>query len=296
MRDFLYYRPASLDEARQLTLVDGAMLLAGGQTLLRDMRLGRHSPSSLVDISGAVPKGIDFRDGAISIAAGATHAEAASSAVLREHLPVLADLAGHIGDPAVRHRGTLGGALAANEFAGDYPPACLALGATVHTTVRDIASAEFFGGDCRTALERGEIITAATFPIPRQAAYVKFLNPAARYAMVGVFTAVAPDGRPRLAVTGARADGAFRWREAETALTDLFDAEALRDVRLSPEGLAEDLFADKEYRAHLVHVLAGRAAVLAASPAPAVMVISHGSRAGRDGQQQSIRARGAMES
>src|SRR5215831_19264065 len=186
MRDFVYHRPASLDEARRLAVEEGAMLLAGGQTLLRDMKSGRPSPSGLVDITGLVAKRIEFGDGAVSIGAGATHAEVAGSAVLREHLPVLAALVGHIGDPAVRHRGTLGGAIAANELAGDYPAACLALGATVRTTARNVPAAEFFVGG-RTVLERGEIITGASFPIARRAAYFKFLNPAARYAMVGVF-------------------------------------------------------------------------------------------------------------
>src|SRR5262245_10461777 len=229
MRDFVYHRPASLDEARRLALEEGAMLLAGGQTLLRDMKHGRHSPASLIDITGRVPSRIELHGGAITIGAGVTHAEVARSAVLRERLPMLADLAGHIGDPAVRHRGTLGGALAANELAGDYPAAGLALGATVHTTKREVVAAtEFFVGHCLTVLEPGEIIIDVTFPIARQSAYVKFLNPASRYAMVGVFAAVAEDGSPRIAVTGARADGAFRWREAETALRAAFVAEGLR--------------------------------------------------------------------
>jgi carbon-monoxide dehydrogenase medium subunit len=291
MRDFVYHRPASLDEARRLAVEEGAMLLAGGQTLLRDMKLGRHSPSSLVDITGVVPKQIEFRDGAIGIGAGATHAEVAGSALLREHLPVLAALVGHIGDAAVRHRGTLGGALAANEPAGDYPAACLALAATVHTTRREVAATEFFVGHCRTVLEPGEIITAATFPVARRAAYVKFLNPAARYAMVGVFAALAADGSPRVAVTGARAHGAFRWREAETALTAAFAAGGLRGVRLSLDGFIEDLFAGAAYRGHLAEVLARRAVALATGPAPGVMVLSHGSRAGTDVQQQSIQER-----
>jgi aerobic carbon-monoxide dehydrogenase medium subunit len=277
MRDFVYHRPASLDEAGRLAAEEGAMLLAGGQTLLRDLKHGRHSPASLVDLTGLVPKGIELRDDAISIGAGATHAEVAGSAVLRERLPVLAALAGHIGDPAVRHRGTLGGALAANEPAGDYPAACLALGATVHTTRREVAAAEFFVGDRRTVLEPGEIVTAAAFPVPGQAAYVKFLNPAARYAMVGVFAALAADGRPRVAVTGARVHGAFRWREAETALAAAFVADGLRGVPLSTDGLAEDLFADAAYRAHLTEVLARRAVVLATGPTPGVMALSHGS-------------------
>jgi len=277
MHDFVYHRPASLDEAGRLAAEEGAMLLAGGQTLLRDLKHGRHSPASLVDLTGLVPKWIELRDDAISIGAGATHAEVAGSAVLRERLPVLAALAGHIGDPAVRHRGTLGGALAANEPAGDYPAACLALGATVHTTRREVAAAEFFVGDCRTVLETGEIVTAAAFPVAGRAAYVKFLNPAARYAMVGVFAALAADGSPHVAVTGARAHGAFRWREAETALAAAFVADGLRGLHLSPDGLAEDLFADAAYRAHLTEVLARRAVALAAGPTPGVMVLSHGS-------------------
>src|SRR5215472_7278362 len=243
MRDFVYYHPTSLDEARQLAVQKGAMLLAGGQTLLRDMKLGRHSPTSLIDVTSIVPKQIECLDGAVWIGAGATHAEVARSPVLQRHLPVLAALVDHIGDPAVRNRGTLGGALAANEPAGDYPAACLALNATVHTTTRTFAAAEFFV-DGRTVLAPGEIITAATFPVCRRAAYIKFLNPASRYAMVGVFAACAADGHPAIAVTGTRRHGAFRWREAEAVLRDAFAAERLRDLRLSPNDLAEDLFAD----------------------------------------------------
>jgi len=292
MRDFVYHRPASLDEARRLAVEEGAMLLAGGQTLLRDMKHGRYLPSSLVDITGVVSKRIEFRDDAMSIGGGATHAEVAGSALLRERLPVLADLAGHIGDPAVRNRGTLGGALGANEPAGDYPAACLALDATIRTTMREVAATEFFVGPCRTVLEPGEIITAATFPIARQAAYVKFLNPAARYAMVGVFAGLTADGSPRVAVTGARANGAFRWREAETALTAAFVAERLRGVRLQSGGFIEDLFADAAYRRHLAEVLTGRAVALATRPTPGVMVLSHGSRAGTDSQQGILRESG----
>src|SRR5215510_144112 len=275
MRDFVYYHPRSLDEARQLALEEDAMLLAGGQTLLRDMKRSGPSPASLIDVTGIVPKHIEHHKDAISIGAGATHAEVAGSAVLREHLPVLAALVEHIGDPAVRNRGTLGGALAANETAGDYPAACLALGATVRTTAQDVPATEFFVGGC-TVLERGEIITAATFPIARRAAYIKFLNPAARYAMVGVF-ACSVDGLPSIAVAGARVQGAFRWREAEAALASGFVADSLRDIRLSAEDLVEDLFADAAYRSHLAAVLARRAVALAGGPAPGVVVLSHGS-------------------
>jgi carbon-monoxide dehydrogenase medium subunit len=276
MRDFVYHHATSLDEARRLACEQGAMLLAGGQTLLRDIKRGqRPAPASLVDITGIVPKQIELRDGAVFIGAGATHAEVAGSAALREHFPVLAALVDHIGDPAVRNRGTLGGALAANEPAGDYPAACLALDTTVHTTTRTVSAAEFFI-DGRTVLAPGEIITAATFPVCRRAAYVKFLNPASRYAMVGVFAACAADGLPAVAVTGARRHGAFRWREAEAALRDGFLVECLRDLRPSPGGLAEDLFADAAYRGHLAAVLARRAVALAGGSG--VLVLSHGAQ------------------
>jgi carbon-monoxide dehydrogenase medium subunit len=278
MHNFFYHRPASLDQARELAVAKGAMLLAGGQTLLRDMKNGKHSPASLVDITGIVPKQIAFGNEEISIGAGATHAEVAASRLLAERFPVLAGLVGHIGDPAVRHRGTLGGALAANEPASDYPAACLALGATVHTAARDIAAVDFFIGDRRTALEPGEIVIGATFPVVKRAAYIKFLNPAARYAMVGVFAAIAAGGSARVAVTGAHVTGAFRWREAETALTAAFVAERLDGIRLPSVALIEDLFADAEYRAHLTEVLTRRAVALAAGSTPSVVVLSHGSR------------------
>jgi carbon-monoxide dehydrogenase medium subunit len=276
VRDFAYRRPATLEEARRLALEAGAMLLAGGQTLLRDMKLGRHAPQSLVDLADVVPKQIALHESALSVGAGATHAEVAAAPVLRGHLPVLAALVGQIGDPAVRHRGTLGGALAANEPAGDYPAACLGLGAVVQTTTRDVDADRFFVRDRGTALEPGEIVIAASFPIPRQAAYIKFLNPAARYAMVGVFAARLADGSPRVAITGARSRGAFRWRDAERALLAEFTPEALKDVHLSREGLLEDLFADAAYRAHLAEVLTRRAVALAARRPGAVVVLSHG--------------------
>src|SRR5262249_44946947 len=159
----------------------------------------------------------------------------ARSPLLQRHCPVLARLAGHIGDPAVRNRGTLGGALAANEPAGDYPAACLALDATVHTTLRNMAASEFFTGNRQTALEPGEIVTGATFQIASGAAFIKFLNPAARYAMVGVFAAIAADRSPRVSVTGARVDGAFRWQEAEQSLNAAFTADRLDEVHLLPD-------------------------------------------------------------
>jgi aerobic carbon-monoxide dehydrogenase medium subunit len=230
----------------------------------------------LVDIAGVLPRQIEAEGGALSIGAGMTHAAVAESDVVARHLPVLAALAGHIGDPAVRNRGTLGGALAANEPAGDCPAAALALDAIVQTTMRSMAASDFFTDDRRTMLEPGEIITGTTFPVVKQAAYVKFLNPAARYAMVGVFVAIAADGSPRVAITGVRVDGAFRWRDAERALAPAFRIEGLDGVRLSQDGLIEDLFADAEYRSHLTEVLTRRAVALAARGDRAVMVLSHG--------------------
>ena len=277
MHDFIYQRPSSLVEAHGLAVKHGAMLLAGGQSLLRDMKRGLRSASTLVDITGLIPNRIERRDNTILIGAGATHAEVASSVILREHLPVLAELVGHIGDPAVRHRGTLGGAIAANEIAGDYPAACLALDSTVHTTVREIAAKDFFIGNCKTALAPGEIVTAVSFRIRARSAYIKFLNPAARYAVVGVFAASANTGSTRIAITGAHRNGAFRWLQAEVALSTGFEAHRLSDVRLSPDGLVEDLFADSVYRGHLAYVLTCRAVGLATAHNQRVMVISHGS-------------------
>src|SRR5262249_54369147 len=206
--------------------------------------------------------------------------------VVRQHLRVLAELVEHIGDPAVRNRGTLGGAIAANEPAGDYPAACLALDAIVHTTERRVSSGEFFVGNCRTVLKPGEIVAAVTFPMPARAAYIKFLHPAARYAMVGVFAAVVADGSPRVALTGVRTDGAFRWTAAEKALSTDFRERELRGISLPLDGLIEDLFADAEYRGHLAGVLARRTIGLAAGPGPFVVVLSHGSRIGIDLFQQ----------
>jgi carbon-monoxide dehydrogenase medium subunit len=277
MRDFLYHRPSSFDEARRLAVEDGAMLLAGGQTLLRDMKLGLHFPTSLVDLVDILPNHIELHENSISIGAGVTHADVAHSPVVHRHLPTLAALVSHIGDPAVRHRGTLGGAVAANEPAGDYPAACLALDATLHTTRREVASRDFFTGHRRTVLEPGEIVRAVSFPFPRRAAYIKFLNPAARYAMVGVFAALVSDGSARVAVTGARADGAFRWYDAEESLAGSFHPERLDGVRLSTEHLADDLFADAEFRAHLAGVFARRAVALADRADSCVQVLSHGS-------------------
>jgi len=193
---------------------------------------------------------------------------------VRERLPALAALAGHVADPAVRHRGTLGGAVAANELAGDYPAACLALNAVIHTNGRDVSAPDFFSGH-RTALERSEIIVGVTFPAAERAAYLKFLSPASCYAMVGVFVALTQKGC-RVTVTGAREAGAFRWQEAEEALAAEFVGARLQGMSLACDGLVEDLFADAAYRGHLAGVLARRAVAVANGSARDAVAIVHG--------------------
>ncbi|MFN9355739.1 MAG: FAD binding domain-containing protein, partial [Alphaproteobacteria bacterium] len=193
----------------------------------------------------------------ISIGAATRHADVAGAPEVKASLPALARLAAHIGDTAVRHMGTLGGSIANNDPAADYPAAVLALGATVHTTSRSIEADDFFTGMFETALAEGEIIKAVTFPVPEKAAYAKFANPASRYAMVGVFVARFAAG-VRVAVTGA-APCVFRETAMEQALTRSFTPAAVSAIRVSPEGLNSDLHGTAEYRAHLVTVMARRA-------------------------------------
>ena len=187
-----------------------------------------------------------------------THAAVAASAEIKSALPALAELADHIGDAQVRNRGTIGGSVANNDPAADYPAACLALDATIHTSQRDIAADDFFTGLFETALEEDEIITKVSFPVASKAAYVKFPNPASRYALVGVFVADGPAGI-RVAVTGAGQDGVFRVPEMESALSGSFSADAIADVKVSADDLNADIHASADYRAHLITVMAKRA-------------------------------------
>jgi carbon-monoxide dehydrogenase medium subunit len=182
---------------------------------------------------------------------------------VREAIPALAELAALIGDPAVRHRGTIGGSVANNDPAADYPAACLALGATISTNKRKLTSEEYFTGLFETALEEGEIVTGVSFPIPHKAAYEKFRNPASRYALVGVFVAKRPSDI-RVAVTGAGSNGVFRWTEAEEALGKRFAAKSLEGMSPLADGLNSDIHADAAYRAHLIGVMARRAVQKAA--------------------------------
>lgn len=260
MYPFSYHKPASVRQAAGLLVrKEDAKLLAGGHTLLPTMKQRLASPAHVVDL-GAIAelRGVERKGRALFIGAMTTHAEVAASAVVQESIPALAALAGNIGDPHVRHRGTIGGSVANNDPAADYPAACLALGATIVTNKRRIAAGDFFTGLFETALEDGEIITKVAFPIPARAGYSKFANPASRYALVGVF--VAKRGREtRVAVTGAGGNGVFRWEAAEAALKARFAAKSLDGLKASAEGLNSDIHADAEYRAHLIGVMARRA-------------------------------------
>jgi carbon-monoxide dehydrogenase medium subunit len=259
MHSFDYLRPATLEEATRLFHENAdAKFLAGGQTLIPTLKQRLAQPSALIDltrISGLA--GVKATAAGISIGAATRHADVAGAPEVKASLPALARLAAHIGDPAVRHMGTLGGSIANNDPAADYPAAVLALGATVHTTLRSIEADDFFTGMFETALAEGEIIRAVTFPVPEKAAYAKFANPASRYAMVGVFVARFAGG-VRVAATGA-APCVFRETAMEQALTRSFTPAVVSAIRVSPEGLNSDLHGTAEYRAHLVTVMARRA-------------------------------------
>jgi carbon-monoxide dehydrogenase medium subunit len=228
-------------------------------TLIPAMKTRLAAPSDLVDISRiAELKGVKVSGRTVTIGAATTHAEVASSAELRKVAPAVAELAAHIGDPHVRHKGTIGGSVANNDPAADYPGAMLALGATVVTDRREIAADDFFTGLFETALEDGEIVTAVRFEAPEKAAYEKFRNPASLYAMTGVFVAKT-GGNVRVAVTGAGDNGVFRQSEMEAALANDFSPSAVERISVSSDSLMSDIHASAEYRANLVKVMAKRA-------------------------------------
>ncbi|QCK87978.1 xanthine dehydrogenase family protein subunit M [Phreatobacter aquaticus] len=263
MYPFKYHKAATVRGAVSLLKkAEDPKLLAGGHTLIPTMKQRLASPKTLIDLAGAGLSGIEQKGRTIVVGAMTTHADVANSPVVQAALPALASLAGNIGDPHVRHRGTIGGSLANNDPAADYPAAVLALGATVHTNKRKIAADEFFAGMFSTALDEDEIITKIAFPVPGKAAYVKFPNPASRYALVGVF--VAKKGRAvRVAVTGAGSGGVFRHAAMEEALSKRFNAKALDGVATDAADLNGDIHASPEYRAHLVGVMAKRAVAAA---------------------------------
>jgi len=258
MYAFEYQRAKSVADAASALAKTGGKALAGGQSLVGAMKLRLAKPGTLVDLGGiAELKGIKKEGDAIVIGALTTHAEVAASSTVKQAIPALAALAEGIGDRQVRNRGTLGGSLANNDPAADYPAAVLGLGATIVTNKRKIAADDFFKGMYETALAADEIITAVTFPVPKSAAYVKFPQPASRFALVGVFVAQTNSG-VRVAVTGA-ASHAHRAKPIEDVLAKSFSADAAKAVKIPPGHLNNDLHGSAEYRAHLVSVLAARA-------------------------------------
>jgi carbon-monoxide dehydrogenase medium subunit len=261
MYAFNYQRPKTVRQAAGLLAKAGGdgKLLAGGQTLLPTMKQRLASPAMLIDLNQVDGmSGIELKGRNLHIGAMTKHADVANSLVVKTAIPGLAALAEGIGDPAVRNRGTIGGSIANNDPAADYPAACLGLGATIVTNKRKIPADEFFTGMFDTALEEGEIVTKVIFPVPQKAAYEKFPNPASRYAMVGVF--VGKKGSDvRVAVTGAGANGVFRLPEFEAALKTRFNAKSLDGLSVPADGLNGDIHASPEYRAHLIGVMAKRA-------------------------------------
>jgi carbon-monoxide dehydrogenase medium subunit len=258
MHNFNYSRPTSVADAVKALGTADARPLSGGQTLLPTLRARLAEPSALVDLGGiAELKGIKAEGGGITIGAGTTHAEVAASADVKKTIPALAALAGGIGDRQVRNRGTIGGSIANNDPAADYPAAALGLGATIRTNKREIKADDFFKGMFETALGDGEIITAVHFPKPEKAGYAKFNQPASRFCLVGVMVAKTAGGM-RVAVTGA-GPGVYRSKELESALGGSFTADAAKKTKVSASGLNNDLHGSADYRAALVSAMAAQA-------------------------------------
>jgi len=261
MNNFDFVKPSTIADAVAALAGEGAQALSGGMTLTPTMKQRLASPSVLVSLNG-IPemKGVCMGDGGLSIGGATAHASVAAEAAA--HYPALAQLAGLIGDPAVRARGTIGGSLANNDPSACYPAATLASGATVVTNRRRIAADDFFKGMFETALEEGEIVTEVVFPIPDSAAYAKFLQPASRFPLTAVFVAKYANG-VRVAVTGASNSGVFRWKEAEAALSANFTGAAVEGLSCPADGMIADLHGTAAYRAHLVGVMTKRAVAAA---------------------------------
>src|SRR5688572_1100293 len=263
MHAFEYHRPASSKDAIALAgTKEEAKYLAGGQSLVQAMKLRLTSPTDLIDLNAiAELKALKAEGSSVTVGAMVRHAEVAASSAVQRAIPALAALAGMIGDRQVRHMGTLGGSLANSDPAADYPAAVLGLGATIVTNKRKIEADKYFKGLFETALEPGELITAATFPAPKRAGYTKFKNPASRFALVGVFVADFGNG-VRVAVTGA-GPCVFRQADMEKALAAKFAPDSLANIKIKADGLNNDLHATPEYRAHLIGVMAKRAVEVA---------------------------------
>jgi carbon-monoxide dehydrogenase medium subunit len=260
MYNFSFHRPTTVRQAAGLLSRNpDAKLLAGGHSLLPVMKQRLAQPSALVDLSQVEGmSGVELKGRSVVIGAMTRHADVATSQVLKEAMPALAEVPGSIGDPQVRNRGTIGGSIANNDPNADYPAALLGLGATIITNKRRIVADDFFQGMFTTALEEGEIIVKVSFPIAKKAAYVKFKHPASGFALVGVFVSKrGPD--IRVAVTGAGANGVFRVKSFEEALKKRFAAKSIEGMTVPATGMNSDIHASAEYRAHLIGVLARRA-------------------------------------
>ena len=260
-----YHRASSVDEATALFAKGkDAKFLGGGHTLLPVMKQRLASPSDVIDIARIADLvGIEVGGDTVTIKAATPHYDVATSDAVGKAIPALAHLASLIGDPAVRYRGTIGGSLANNDPAADYPAAVLALGATIKTSKRSISADDYFQGLFTTALGEGELITAVSFPIPAKAGYAKFPHPASRFALTGVFVARSNSGDVRVAVTGASQTGVMRVAALEAALKANWSAAALDGVTISADGLMSDIHGSSDYRANLIKVMAGRAVAAA---------------------------------
>jgi carbon-monoxide dehydrogenase medium subunit len=260
MYAFKYHQPKTVRQAANLLAkFPEAKILAGGHSLLPVMKLRLASPSDIIDLNKVEGlSGVELKGRSVVIGALTRHFEVAGSPILKEHLPALAAAAAEIGDPAVRHRGSIGGSIANNDPNADYPAICLGLGATIITNKRRIAADDFFTGMFSTALEPDEIITKVSFPLAKKAAYQKFKHPASGFALVGVF--VSKRGSDiRVAVTGAGSNGVFRVKSFEEALKKRFSPKSIEGMSVPADGMNTDIHASAEYRAHLVGVLARRA-------------------------------------
>jgi aerobic carbon-monoxide dehydrogenase medium subunit len=256
-----YHRPSSVDEAAALFAKGSeSKYLAGGHTLIPVMKQRLASPSDVIDLAKIKELiGIEVSADALTIKAATTYYDITQSADARKAIPAIVHLTSVLGDPAVRHRGTIGGSLANNDPAADYPAAVLALGATVKTNKRSIAGDDFFKGLFSTALADDEIITAVSFPIPAKAGYAKMRHPASRFALTGVFVAKTKTGDIRVAATGASQSGVMRVPAIEAALKANWAPSALDSVTISASGLLSDIHGSAEYRANLIKVMAQRA-------------------------------------
>jgi carbon-monoxide dehydrogenase medium subunit len=261
MHETTYHRPSSVDEAAALLAKDAdAKYLAGGHTLIPVMKARLAAPSAVVDI-GRIPAliGVELSGDTLTIRAATTYHDIMTNADVKTAIPAIAHLTSVLGDPQVRSRGTIGGSIANNDPAADFPAAVLALGATVKTNKRSIAADDFFKGLFTTALQDGELITAISFPVPAKAGYAKMRHPASRFALTGVFVAQTKGGDVRVAATGASQNGVMRVPDIEKALKANWSAAALDGVKISASGMIADIHGSAEYRANLIKVMAQRA-------------------------------------